>query len=195
MTKGILLSGGMDSAALAYLLRPAIAFTIDYGQVSAKGELRAATHFATELGIQHEIITVDCRSLGSGDLAGSQALAVAPVPEWWPFRNQLLATMAAARAVPLSVQTLLFGSVASDKSHVDGRPEFFFALNALLSMQEGGVGVEAPAMNLSAAELIRQSGIPMSMLAWSHSCHRAEFACGSCRGCNKRENVLVELQR
>jgi 7-cyano-7-deazaguanine synthase len=42
MDTGLLLSGGMDSVALAYWLRPDVAFTIDYGQLSAEGELRSA---------------------------------------------------------------------------------------------------------------------------------------------------------
>ena len=37
----MLLSGGMDSIAVAYWRRPSLAITIDYGQVPAAGELRS----------------------------------------------------------------------------------------------------------------------------------------------------------
>ncbi len=189
----ILLSGGVDSTALAFWKKPNLAFTIDYGQASAKGEIRAATQIAAELGIAHEIIEIDCAALGSGDLAGKPPLTSAPAPEWWPYRNQFLITVAAMKAMPLGVGTLLVGSVKSDFFHSDGRPEFYERMDHILSIQEGALRVEAPGLAFTAVELVRCSKIPDSILGWTHSCHKAEFACGACRGCWKRENVLDEL--
>ena len=65
--KAILLSGGMDSIALAYWLRPEIAITLDYGQRAAEAEIKAAAKVAGALGIEHSVISVDCSALGSGD--------------------------------------------------------------------------------------------------------------------------------
>jgi 7-cyano-7-deazaguanine synthase len=189
----LLLSGGMDSAALAFWKRPALAITIDYGQASARGEIRAATQIATELNIAHEIIQLDCSALGSGDLAGKPAIAGSPAPEWWPYRNQFLVTVAAMKAIPLGITSLLVGSVKSDSFHVDGRAEFYEQLDRLVAMQEGSLRIEAPGLEFTAADLIRQSGIPDSLIGWAHSCHKAEYACGNCRGCWKRQNVLDEL--
>jgi 7-cyano-7-deazaguanine synthase len=191
---GLLLSGGLDSTALANWLRPEIALTIDYGQLPARGEIRAARRIAQELGVDHEVITIDCRQLGSGDLAGSVPNRIAPVPEWWPFRNQLLLTIAAMRAISLGIDQLLFGSVASDSQHTDGGPEFFRVMDQLTRLQEGGVRVQAPAIGLTSLELIRTSGVDSSVLAWAHSCHTAEFGCGNCRGCYKRDSVLAQLE-
>src|ERR1044072_9868340 len=120
MSVGILLSGGMDSAALACWKKPQVAFTINYGQVCAEAEIHAATKICEELNISHEIISIDCSSLGSGDLAGISPDPIAPVPEWWRFRNQLLLTLPSMRAIKLCVNTLLFGSVNSDFIHADG---------------------------------------------------------------------------
>lgn len=53
--------------------------------------------------------------------------------------------------------------------------------------------VEAPAIELSTAELVRKSGIPPSFLAWAHSCHKSHVACGNCRGCNKYMEVFQEV--
>jgi len=189
----LLLSGGMDSAALAFWKRPTLAITIDYGQASAGGEIRAATQIAKEIGIVLEIIRLDCAALGSGDLAGKPAIAGSPAPEWWPYRNQFLVTVAAMKAIPLGITSLLVGSVKSDSFHVDGRAEFYEQLDRLIAMQEGSLRVEAPGLAFSSAELIRHSEIPHSIIGWTHSCHKAEFACGSCRGCWKRQNVLDEL--
>lgn len=194
MSLGILLSGGMDSIALAYWKNPKIAFTVDYGQLSAAGEIHAAANVCATLGIKHEVITVDCSSLGSGDLAGAPPSHLAPVTEWWPFRNQLLATLAGMRGSALGVTELLFGTVKTDSMHADGTAEFFFRLDSLSSLQEGGIRVTAPAIELTTAELIHVSKIPMSILGWSHSCFVAEYACGSCGGCHKHRRVLEEIK-
>lgn len=193
MTTALLLSGGMDSAALACWKRPEVGLTINYGQLPAEGEIRAAKAIAHDLGILHEVITVDCRHLGSGHLAGLPESQVAPVPEWWPFRNQLLLTLAAMRAISLGVTDILCGAVASDGVHADGRREFFEAMNAVTVLQEGAIRVHAPAIDLTSAELIRTSGIALTTLSWSHSCHKAAFACGNCRGCYKHQQVMAEL--
>lgn len=193
MKQALLLSGGMDSIALAAWKNPAHAITVDYGQLPAAGEVRAARKVCQVLGIEHHVIRVDCRELGSGQLAGSSASAFAPVPEWWPFRNQLLVTLAVMKALAMGASELLCGSVKSDSLHVDGTAQFYRNLHELVSMQEGGVRVLAPAIELSTVELLRTAAVPRSLLAWSHSCHVDEFACGRCRGCLKSIHVLKEL--
>lgn len=189
----ILLSGGMDSISLAYWKRPDIAFTVDYGQLSAAGEIQAARVVARNLEIPHEIITVNCRELGSGDLAGKPHLEDAPATEWWPFRNQLVLTLAGIRALSLGVKRLIFGSVKTDSFHKDGSAEFFEKISDLFSLQEGNLLVAAPAINLTTAELVKISGIPFSLLAWAHSCHVSQYACGYCGGCAKYYSVMKEL--
>lgn len=58
-------------------------------------------------------------------------------------------------------------------------------MDAVFAMQEGELRVAAPAMDLSAEELVQVSGVPSELLGWSHSCHVADVACGFCRGCRK----------
>jgi 7-cyano-7-deazaguanine synthase len=183
----------MDSIALAYWKRPEIAITIDYGQKAAPTELAAAQEVARSLQIQHEVVSVDCSQLGSGDMAGGAPLGIAPVQEWWPFRNQLLLTLAGMRAVALGVNELMVGSVASDGCHVDGRPDFYEISDRLFAMQEGGLRVTAPAIALSTVELIQRSNVPRAILAWAHSCHTGPLACGHCRGCHKHFQVTEQL--
>jgi 7-cyano-7-deazaguanine synthase len=197
----LLLSGGIDSTALAYLLRPKFAITVDYGQSPAAAEITAASEVCKALGIQHEIIRVDCSAIGAGSMlpletqSTSAALsAVSPTPEWWPFRNQLIITLAAARAVALSIQELVIGTVKSDREHRDGLPEFVDLMDKLLRLQEGKVMIRAPATEMDSAELVRVSKIPLSLLAWTHSCHRARYSCGSCRGCLKHQRVFSDLE-
>jgi 7-cyano-7-deazaguanine synthase len=189
----LLLSGGIDSAALACWKGAAIAFTIDYGQASAAGEERAAIQIARDLQIPHEVLRVNCGDLGSGDLALKPPHQSAPASEWWPFRNQFLITVAAMRAIAAGVNRLLVGSVKSDSFHVDGKAEFYKQIDSLMAMQEGGLRIETPAINMTSVELARISGITGPLLGWTHSCHKAEFACGYCRGCAKHREVMTSL--
>ena len=188
--RAILFSGGVDSSALAVIEKPDVGIVVDYGQVPAEGELRAARAISKRIGLCLETISIDCSSLGSGDLAGSEGSQHAPSPEWWPYRNQLLVTLAAPLALRLGVDEILIGSVATDRQHADGSPEFVEALNRLLVIQEGRIGVSAPGLERTSAELVRDSGIPASLLAWTHSCHTSSLACGQCRGCIKRASVI-----
>lgn len=194
MKTAILLSGGIDSSSLAYWIRPQLALTINYGQKSAAGEIRAASQIAAELGVVHEVISVDCSALGSGDLTGTIPHDAAPVTEWWPFRNQFIITVAAMRAVAVGAEKLVVGSVASDSIHVDGSHEFFHLLDRLVSMQECGLRVDTPGLQFSSLELVHRSGIPGRLLGWTHSCHKAEYTCGHCRGCAKRREVMAAVE-
>ncbi len=189
----LLLSGGIDSIALAAWVQPKYAITIDYGQQCAAAEIAAATQVASELDIIHHVIKVDCTAIGSGDLLGDKALRIAPASDWWPFRNQLLITFAAAYALRFDAARILIGTVANDSYHVDGSERFLTAIDSLIALQEGAIRVVAPAMSLSSLELIRISNVPHPILAWAHSCHKSNFACGVCRGCNKHRETRASL--
>jgi 7-cyano-7-deazaguanine synthase len=200
----LLLSGGLDSAALAAWLKPAHALFIDYGQRPAKAEGTAARAVAEELSIPFSSIEIDLSPVGSGLLADDRSMSGAPSPEWWPFRNQLLVSIAAGWAIGNLVHAtggsreveVLTGTVRSDgRRHLDGTEPFYVALNNLLGEQEGGISVSAPAIAIDAAELVTTSGIEDSTLAWTHSCHRANYPCQECPGCYKRDQVLSALGR
>ena len=193
MSTGLLLSGGMDSTALAYWKRPQFAYTVDYGQLPAKGELRAAAAVCGALSIQHRVVLADCSALGLGDMAGKPASSLSPISEWWPFRNQLIITLAGGAALADGVGELMIGAIRSDEQHADGKREFFEGISRLMQLQEGGLRVSAPAIGLSAVELVKTSGIPFGVLAWSHSCHVAPYACGRCRGCTKHAETMKAL--
>lgn len=191
--KAILLSGGMDSIALSYWLRPEIAITLDYGQKAAEAEIKVATRIAIMLGMEHHVIRVDCSSLGSGDLVGSMPISEAPITEWWPYRNQMLVTLALMKAIQLGVGELMVGSVKTDAQHTDGTPTFYKLLSQLVEMQEGHIKVTAPAIDMTTVELVRKSGIPENILLYAHSCHTSNQPCGRCHGCMKYMYVKNQL--
>jgi 7-cyano-7-deazaguanine synthase len=194
MGKLILLSGGIDSSALAKWISPTVSLTVDYGQAAAGAELHAAQQISRALAIEHHTIRVDCTEIGGGSMSTRHgAIPSAPTPEWWPYRNQLLISIAAAWGVVRGIDTIYIGSVKSDSAHMDGSDSFLLAMDNLLKVQEGGLSVVAPALHLKTDELLRISRLPSEILGWTHSCHTGDFACGRCRGCLKHLSVL-ELQ-
>lgn len=191
----LLLSGGLESSALAAWLRPPLVLTIDYGQLPAPGEIWAASQVCGELGLEHHVLRADCSVVGSGLLAGRESDEQAPVPEWWPYRNQLLATLAGAWGISRGASEILIGSVVGDSRHADGKADFYELLDRLMALQEGGLRVRVPGIEMSSAELIAKSGVSDAVLGWTHSCHVSDVACGSCPGCAKRRDVLTHMGR
>lgn len=189
----LLLSGGLDSAALAVWIRPALTLFVDYGQKPRGAEARAARAVAAHLNLPFTSISLPLTDLGGGLMHDDTPLPGAPSPEWWPFRNQFLATAGAAVAVQHQLAKVALASVRGDGDrHVDGSKPFYDRLNAVMTIQEGGVQVAAPAIHLSTVELLRTVNAERSLIGWTVSCHRANQPCGDCPGCWKRELVLAE---
>lgn len=189
----LLLSGGLDSAALAVMIHPALAVFVDYGQKPREAESRAARAVAEHLSLPFLEIRLPLGDLGGGLMHDDIPMPNSPSPEWWPFRNQFLATAAASVAVRHGLSEVALASVRGDgERHVDGSLPFYTQLNAVMQMQEGGVRVVAPAIHLSTAELLREVNAERSLIGWTVSCHRANEPCGDCPGCWKRELVLAE---
>jgi 7-cyano-7-deazaguanine synthase len=192
----LLLSGGLDSSALAAWIRPGACLFVDYGQLAARSERWASERVAKELNLPWFELSVDCTPIGSGLMSEQPQVAVAPSTEWWPFRNQLLGTLAVAWAIARGFTRVAFGTVRGDGArHADGSEAFFSAFDALVAGQEGGIRIWTPATDLSTEELIMTSGIRRSVLGLTFSCHASDSGCGACPGCAKRTAVFDSLAR
>lgn len=191
----LLLSGGLDSSCIAAWRAPRLCLTINYGQAAAAAEISASREICRLLDLEHAVVEVDCRALGEGTLAGSAKSEHSEWEEFWPYRNQLLVTFAAAIALKSGLATVLCGSISTDDRHVDGTAGFYAKANELVRMQEGGVSVAAPAIELTCHDLIAESGVSDEVLANTHSCHVSPYACGNCAGCIKRTGALAAAGR
>ena len=190
----ILLSGGLDSAAVAEIERPTRALFIDYGQLPAEAERKAARAVASHLSLKLDELTLDLSDVGSGLLTATPQVQNAPTPEWFPFRNQHLATIAAAHALKHGLSAVLLGTVAGDGyRHADGTQQFVVALDMLTRCQEGGIRVFAPQIKTSLHELLLESAMPEHIVHQTHSCHASNINCGECPGCRRRQEVLAGL--
>ena len=193
MSSLLLMSGGIDSSCLAALYRPAVCLTVDYGQRAAQAEIQSATQICRDLALKHVILTTNIGSLGSGQMAGQSCSPVSDHPEFWPFRNQFLVTLAGMLALKEECTQVMIGSVITDERHVDGSAVFRDLLSQLLRIQEGGITLVAPAAQMTTLELARASGITLDVLSWAHSCHTSNLACGRCPGCTKHSEVMRSL--
>ncbi|EGR4060577.1 7-cyano-7-deazaguanine synthase [Vibrio cholerae] len=193
MSSVLLLSGGLDSIALAAWKKPEYALTINYGQVAAETEIRVSSQVSSLLGIKHTVITLDLSSLGSGLMHISGTKSYTENSEFWPYRNQFLITIASMFAIKHGCDNVLIGTVITDQRHIDGSEKFIDYINKLVSYQEGAITVSAPAKSLSTIELIRKSNINFDILSWGHSCHTGNLACGQCPGCIKHSEVMREF--
>lgn len=191
MSDLLLFSGGIDSVALAFMKRPTLLLFIDYGQVSAQGEQRAARAAAALLNLPLREEKIDCSSLSAGELVGTEAIGLGMSTDWWPFRNQLLVTIAAPIAFSLHLRRILIAVVAGESPFADSTAGFVSQMDALLQLQEGSLRLGAPAVTWTSLELVKRSGVPGSILACSHSCLQGTWACGSCRGCQKWFRVMA----
>ena len=147
--KLLLYSGGIDSTCLALLERPELLVTIDYGQRSCDGEIRASKHIAAQLGLRHDVIECRMTELGAGDLAGMPSPEGAHVTETWPFRNQMLITLAAMKHARDGFFDIIIGTVSTDSDHPDGTSTFVSAISDTLQVQDYRMSVRAPAIGMT----------------------------------------------
>jgi len=191
--KAILLSGGIDSISLAYNLKPEIAYTIDYGQTVAQREIYVSKYICKMLHIEHKVITVDCKNIGSGTLANKKNIEISPSEEWWPFRNQLLITLSSMQAIKDGVSEIYLASVKSDNFHADGTRKFYDLINETVLYQEGNIKILCPTLELYSHELVQNFNVPLELIGIAHSCHISNLACGKCSGCIKQLKVKYEI--
>lgn len=187
--KALLLSGGLESSALAWWKRPDICVTVDYGQIAARGEIAASTALCKILRLRHRTISVDLSALGSGSMVGRRKAKGGKAIEFWPFRNQVLLTLSAMVLQPAGFKEIMIGAVATDV-HADGRPPFLRAIDRATRIQEGRIRISAPAQRMDSVALLRRSKFPQRLVGLTFSCHVHEYACGLCRGCVKHREVI-----
>ena len=154
----VLLSGGMDSAAVVAIAREqgfaVHALSVRYGQRHTS-ELDAAARVAQSLGaVAHKIVHVDLRSIGGSALtddidvpeAGGPGIPVTYVPA----RNTIMLSVALGWAEVLGASDIFCGVNAVDYSgYPDCRPEFIDAFEKLANLATKA-GVEGAGLRIHA---------------------------------------------
>ena len=200
----VLLSGGMDSAAVIAIAQEqgfdVHALSVRYGQRHTS-ELDAAMRVATAMGVlAHKTVDVDLRSIGGSALtddidvpeAGGAGIPVTYVPA----RNTIMLSLALGWAEVLGASDIFCGVNAVDYSgYPDCRPEFIEAFERLAHLatkagvEGAGIRVHAPLQRMSKADIVRE-GVRLGVdFGLTVSCYRADTqgrACGQCDACRLR---------
>ena len=200
----VLLSGGMDSAAVVAIARErgfaVHALSVRYGQRHTS-ELDAAARVASTLGAAaHKTVHVDLRSIGGSALTDDIEVPEAGGPgipvTYVPARNTIMLSVALGWAEVLGASDIFCGVNAVDYSgYPDCRPEFIEAFERLANVatkagvEGAGLRIQAPLLRMSKADIVRE-GMRLGVdFAQTVSCYRADDqgrACGHCDACRLR---------
>jgi 7-cyano-7-deazaguanine synthase len=184
--KILLFSGGLESTALAYGEKPDLCLTVDYGQPALIGEIHASKEICNILHIKHKIIATDAYDHNRKNASEQKS--------WWPNRNQLLISIAAAFSGH-EAESYIYIGLVKDDVYSDCKPDFLSAMNKLLEMQESRCQVIAPGINLSTLNVLHNYKVPYNLLSLTLSCHTGPLACGQCNGCKKSRTTLSTYKR
>ncbi|NYT07016.1 MAG: 7-cyano-7-deazaguanine synthase QueC [Methanomicrobiales archaeon] len=206
-----LVSGGMDSATLAYHARDQgydlICLHFNYGQRTEGKERASAQKIADLLGAE-EFIEVDLAYLTrfGGSSLTDHRLAVdrfrddrEGVPNTYvPFRNANLLSIATSCAEARGAGAVFIGVQSQDYSgYPDCRPQFIEAFQRVVdtgTRDETRITIKAPFLNMTKQDILalgRTLGVPYEH-TWS--CYQnEERACGVCGACHFRKAAFEAL--
>jgi len=171
----VLLSGGIDSATAAHLLisrgQTVDLLHIQYGQAAATAELSASQAIASGLNLAAEVVTLDGRTFGDGEIRGRNALLVDIATLVWPERSGVIVL-----------------GIHGGTRYADCTPAFVQRMQALLDLEtEGAVRLLAPFVDWTKVEIWQQARVLGVPIALTHSCEAASIACGECSSCLDRD--------
>jgi len=172
----VLLSGGLDSAVCAHLLkspsRAVEGLFVDYGQAALKRERASARAVAAHLGIPLRMRTIQpASSRRAGELPGRNALLIS-------IAVFELGTEGGLVAIGVHAGTRYF----------DCSEAFVDAMGRLVQEQtDGRTAVSAPLVAWSKADVFKvfqEAGLPLSE---TYSCEAGSTPCGACLSCADRK--------
>lgn len=205
-----ILSGGMDSATLAFLVAKQLKdeqhfISFNYGQKHVK-ELECAKAIALELNCKHDII--DLSSVGP-HLKGSALTDSVDMPEGYyaeenmrltvvPNRNAIMLSIAWGIAVGEQASVVYYGAHAGDHFiYEDCRIEFIEALSAAFKLGTHGYfpgAICAPFYDIDKLGILEAGmglGVPYEK-TWT--CYKGgDISCGVCGSCQERLEAFSKL--
>ena len=205
-----LISGGMDSATLAYLARSRgyelFCLHFNYGQRTERRERQSAEMIAGLLGAR-EFLEIDLAYLSrfGGSSLTDHRLTVdrhrqdrAGVPNTYvPFRNANLLSIATSFAEARSADAIFIGVQSQDYSgYPDCRPRFIEAFQQLVdtgTRDETRITIMAPFLEMTKRDILALGMTLRVPYEHTWSCYQnEERACGVCGACHFRRAAFRE---
>lgn len=204
----VLISGGLDSSTLAYLVSKknrVFTLTFDYGQKHKK-ELQSASKISKLIGaVEHKVVKFDLTKWGGSALTDSRIkipqnrnlfeMTKRSIPNTYvPARNTIFLSFAIAYAEVIGASEIYIGVNSVDYSgYVDCRPVFIRTFQELAKVATvngvsgRAVKIKTPLIKMSKSEIValgNKLGVDWK-LTWS--CYMGgKIACGLCDSCQLR---------
>lgn len=198
-----IMSGGMDSTLVAYIMRSRgyeiVALHFNYGQRTVAKELEAYRAICDALGVdeKYEIDLDFFKTIGASALTDYSidvpTAGVEPgVPVTYvPFRNGIFLSIATAIAEKEGCSRIAIGVVEEDSSgYPDCRESFIDAFERAANLgtkETTALTIERPLVSLKKSQIVSEAlklNVPLH-LTWS--CYQSEEkACGVCDSCRLR---------
>lgn len=207
------LSGGLDSTVATTLLAKDYnvhAITFDYGQRSARMEIKSSNVICDKLGLDHTVIELPWLA----KLGGSALTSEEKVPElkmdqlddkevcdetarkvWVPGRNVVFTSIALSFAEAEGAEKIIVGwDFEEAATFPDNSIEFLNAFNHVLKVGSlFDIQIEAPLVQMNKEEIVKlgeEIGAPLDV---SYSCYMGdEVHCGVCESCMRRRRAFEE---
>jgi 7-cyano-7-deazaguanine synthase len=199
----VVLSGGPDSAAVAYWAKKQVynlsAITFKYGQIATK-ETESAQKIAAKLSASIKVIDLSMLKEVFGEVT-SLCNANIPMtssfsqPIIVPFRNAIFLSVAVSYATSIGANKIFYGAQGSDELfYPDCRREFYKVFEKAACLGTGTeISIEAPFSGRPKSETLRigaELGVPFE-LTWSCYFNRLKH-CGKCESCVNRKRAFKE---
>jgi 7-cyano-7-deazaguanine synthase len=208
-----LLSGGMDSATLAYVAKSRgydiLALHINYGQRTERKERACAKSIAKLLHAETFIeISLDYFSMFGASSLTDQRITVEnfdPAREhipntYVPFRNANLLSIATSFAESREADAIFIGVQSLDYSgYPDCRSQFIEAFQKVIDLgtkDTTKITLFAPFIGMTKTDILRK-GLELDVpYEQTWSCYRNEVnACGTCGSCHFRREAFAAVGR
>ena len=193
----VLLSGGIDSSVLLALLKDqgveCYPLCIDYGQATARRELKAATEISIKMGHKLEKISIPNISKITINQLTRPEISQNP---FYPNRNLLLLTLGSIHAYENKHQGVAIGVIKAigTMPFPDIKQAFFDKFTDLIAQSLNyELAILTPFIDMSKEEVVEIGNKLNVPLELTYSClAKNDSPCRECESCISRKEVLGE---